>query len=1029
MPNTFKMDAQFNTYKWANLTSILLLIIGLFIAFTLKHNTEQRNTVLLQNSLTQHLNKVSQEVVERVNKFEYGLQGLRGAINTVGLDNFHYSQNLAYFQSRDYAREFPGARGFGVIKVVAKKDLNIFLQQAKLDRKQAFTFKQLDEPQDPLFIVQYIEPERPNIESLGLDIGSEQKRRRAALSSAIAGSATLSAPITLVQADNKVNHGFLLLLPIFEPLNTPSLAPPEVLGWVYTPLLINEILATLTDQHNGIKLDITDISPTNNVQFFTSSLADTSDSSASLAIEPPAIDNSHMHQQQIQIYGRHWQITFTPSTQWITDLNLADPERVLMITLGSTLLLIVILHGFLRYITRRMDNIRQKISLSSFIDNSSECLIGVDSSFAILNWNHSAATIFGLEAGSSKKPIINYLRESISPATLIAYFKKVARGQQVGNIEFSYQLNNETEARSLELTITPLLKNNHFLGASFTINDVSNFKLLQGQLQQHNSELKNQVDESNLEIEQAALFQQNILNNSNVIIIATDSSGLMSFFSRGAEKTLRFSHDEMVGSCNLTTLIKDVGLLNNEKLNNENGNTKAPEVIPQDSKKIFSFLHQHLQLQEHLTLSCAIKQKYGDHKQIYLHVSAIKQRTLGITGFVFVVEDLTEKKGLLKQLHLINSAVDCSQNILLWVNREGYIVHSNTYAEQILGYSSKDMQSQNIDSILVHNSEQTWQDLKLNLLNGSNKELEYNIHTMNIPSLPVRMSATLIRIDDVEFVFIEIKSIAVRHTNLPLMTTTVKELSAKHVLPIAPSDSASILTANNDPSDDIVENTSNISIEDVSNNSIESYCEQQNIDYQGALSRLSYNKTVYLKALELFMEDITQYAALDVLSTEANTEFKMMFHTLKSSSATLGFTELAHFAKQQETEIKTTENYDLAQGYSALVGQINLTLPIAQGLLTQLQDKQPVANESGVKPSTDISDDVLRLFNILREEIGTFNMNATNTFPQIAHILKILEPTDYELLAHSIKNLKFQQAEAILNNIQPTLLQKYQTKS
>ncbi|MGI2175511.1 CHASE domain-containing protein [Shewanella ulleungensis] len=1038
MLNTFKRDAQSNTYKWANLTSILLLIIGLFIAFTLKHNTEQHNTVLLQNSLTQHLNKVSQEVVERVNKFEYGLQGLRGAINTVGLDNFRYPQNLAYFQSRDYAREFPGTRGFGVIKVVQKKDLNDFLQQAHLDRNQQFKLKQLDSPQDPLFIVQYIEPERPNVESLGLDIGSEQNRRRAALSSAIANSATLTAPITLVQADKKMNHGFLLLLPIFEPLNTQSLATPEVLGWVYTPLLINEILATLTEQNNGIKLEITDISPTNNVQFFTSSLTNTTDPSAQLAV-----DSRYVHQQLIQIYGRDWQITFTPSTQWIADLNLADPEQVLIITLGSTLLLIVILHSLLRYITRRMDNIRQKISLSSFIDNSSECLIGVDSSFAILNWNHSAKTIFGLSNTSYQKPIIHHLSGSIPLDALIAFFKKVARGERVNKIEFTYQPNNETEARSLVLDITPLLKDHHFLGASFTINDVSKFKLLQRQLQQHNSELKHQVDESNLEIEQANLFQQNILNSSKVVIIATDSSGVISFFSSGAEQSLRFSHDEMVGNRNLTELIKDIGLLNIE-----NGETRAREVNTPDSKKIFKFLHHHLQQQDHLTLSCAIKQKYGDHKQVYLHVSAMKQHTLGTTGFVFVAEDLTEKNALIKQLYLVSSAVDCSDNILLWVNKDGYIVHSNKYAQQILGYSSKDIQSQNIDSILVHDSEQTWQDLKLNLLNGSNKELEYKIHTLNSPSLPVQMSATLIRFDNVEFVFIKVKNIAVQNTKVPLAATTVKSLNTEQTLPSLPRHNTGISTSANDDIEGPIEDSMKTNVDDaiegptedsmktnvgdatnapnknIVEDSVERYCEQQNIDYQGALSRLSNNKIVYLKALELFMEDLTQYARLDVLSTNASNEFKIMFHTLKSSSATLGFTELSHFAKQQETEIKTAENFDLAQSYITLVEQINLTLPIAQSLLTQLQGGQPVASESAVLQSTEITDDVLKLFQTLQEEIGTFNMNATNTFPQIAHILKTFEPTHYELLAHSIKNLKFQQAEEILNNIYPKLLQR-----
>ena len=82
------------------------------------------------------------------------------------------------------------------------------------DRGEAFKISSLSESALSRFVIQYIEPEHNNKQAIGLDIGSEMHRRNAALSAARDNSSTLTSPITLVQADAKVKHGFLLLLPL-----------------------------------------------------------------------------------------------------------------------------------------------------------------------------------------------------------------------------------------------------------------------------------------------------------------------------------------------------------------------------------------------------------------------------------------------------------------------------------------------------------------------------------------------------------------------------------------------------------------------------------------------------------------------------------------------------------------------------------------------------------------------------------------------------------------------------------------------
>ncbi|GGP67931.1 CHASE domain-containing protein [Shewanella saliphila] len=1017
MFNRLTKQTQIKSYKWANFTSIILLLTGLFIAVILKNNIEIQNGALIKLNLTQQSKQLSQEVKQRIQKFEYGLQGLRGAINTTGFEHFNYQKNLAYFHSRDYPREFPGARGFGVISVTPKAQLNAFLQQASQDRQQAFTLKQLSTSQDPLFIVKYIEPEQPNIESLGLDIGSEPNRRRAALSSAVANAAVLTAPITLVQVDNEINHGFLLLLPLFDAKNISKTSSAELLGWVYTPLLINDILKTLTDQQSNLKLTISDIGPTDKVPFFTSNSRNNTN-------EQLVFDDNHAVENIIEIYGRQWAVKLTPSQQWIATLHLPNPQQVFAITLSSTVLLIIILHMFLRYITRSMDSVRQKISLFSFIENSSECLIGVDSTFTILNWNQSAATIFNLQKSvSEKQPIINYLSDSISTDVLIAYFKKVARGERVNNIQFSHQVHGDTEARSLVLTITPLLKDNLFLGASFTINDVSEFKALQTQLQQHNTELKTKVDENTIEIEQANLFQQNILNSSKVAIIATDSTGTITFFSSGAEQQLRYNAEEILGK-NLTKLMTGVAQTKSD-LPSDTQKNDPTRLIDGKDNNLINYIEQQLQQQQHFSFTCRLKQKYGDYKQVNLHVSAMKQRRLGTTEFVFVAEDLTEKNALRKQLNLISAAVEHSHNILLWLTLDGVIVRSNPYANSALGYSANEMLCQHINNLLMPNTAQTWEDTKLQLLNSHHHGFECQLITVQKDILSVHISANILSSDNTEYIFIEVQQKVTQDDRSEAQPSSTESLSGLELI-AAPGMPVTTTAQTNSTITPLAQLTSKHAVTTETpmppKTMIMSFCHKHHIDFAKALTRLSDNKTIYAKALALFINDLIEYTATEALTVKGDPELKIMFHTLKSSAATLGFNALAQFVSQQESMIKTGEQFNKKEMINEFVQQANMALPIAKDLLllqSKLPQKAPMLQaESTLK----VTEEFLATFQKLTEEVNIFNMNASTTLLKIAPTLNVIAPEQYLALESEMKILNYQQAEVILNELYPLLI-------
>ncbi len=114
------------------------------------------------------------------------------------------------------------------------------------------------------YVVEFIQPLEPNVESIGLDVASEDRRRAAADTAAATGDATLSAPLTLVQATEQPEQGFLLLLPVYEtgaPLDTPAEREAATVGWTFASLVTSEVLATINPAARGLAYSLTATPP------------------------------------------------------------------------------------------------------------------------------------------------------------------------------------------------------------------------------------------------------------------------------------------------------------------------------------------------------------------------------------------------------------------------------------------------------------------------------------------------------------------------------------------------------------------------------------------------------------------------------------------------------------------------------------------------------------------------------------------------------------------------------------------------
>jgi len=213
-----------------------------------------------QERLQAEATQLTQRLQERLRQIEYGLRGARGAVMAAGGETVTRQGFEAYVSTRDLAREFPGAHGFGFVRRVAAADRDAFLARARAEGPDDFRVRTIDPNAGEAYVTQYIQPLAENAHALGLDLASEPQRRAAAQAAAREGRAQLSAPLTLLQASGQPGGGLLFLLPVYRGGADPGPGDERrwgaTIGWVVAPLIVEELLADIVPSPREIAVTL-----------------------------------------------------------------------------------------------------------------------------------------------------------------------------------------------------------------------------------------------------------------------------------------------------------------------------------------------------------------------------------------------------------------------------------------------------------------------------------------------------------------------------------------------------------------------------------------------------------------------------------------------------------------------------------------------------------------------------------------------------------------------------------------------------
>ena len=334
------LDTYRESSRRTLLQMLLLWLAGLATSALLAAWQSRSNAEFVRQRFDAEATRLADQLVKRIQAFEYGLRGARGAVISAGEHRIDRQTFRHYFESRDIDREFPGARGFGFIRRVPAEQEASFVQRARADGPFDFTVHALGPPDGERYVIQFIEPIERNRPAVGLDIASEPNRRQAAADALRTGEATITAPITLVQASGRLQRSFLVLLPVYRPglpIDTPQQRMAAGFGWSYAPVVIDEVLAGFDLRDDAFTLRLADAAPHEAERGPSEPFFFSSDGSFTPA--PGGLSTGFTR----AIFGRTWQIELSARPAFHANLHLAPPVRtVLLGALGSTLLTVLV---------------------------------------------------------------------------------------------------------------------------------------------------------------------------------------------------------------------------------------------------------------------------------------------------------------------------------------------------------------------------------------------------------------------------------------------------------------------------------------------------------------------------------------------------------------------------------------------------------------------------------------------------------------------------------------------------------------
>ncbi|MDN2488208.1 PAS domain S-box protein [Kosakonia sacchari] len=640
------------------------------VAMFLANNLNERN---IRQTVIKDANAQFDSVIERINRYRYGLYEARTAVLSSGGRSVTNEGITEFAQSLDLNKDFPGARGFGFIRKIKQQSLADYVEREKREGHLDFRISSIGRTQGDHYIIEYLVPSNvsTNASAIGLDIASEENRKNAADIAVLSGDISITAPLTLKYSSKQIRDAFLIFLPVYDGARTP-VTPDERLarcfGWAFAPLNIHEVLDGSNSGDRQMILSIRDITDSKNIEeFYRSS----------------TVSGLYPYSKDALIMGRTWRFTLAVTPDWVSSLNVVSVPVIGLLGLLISIILAMLVHSAT---LRRTDRKRLQIEqnrLTLIVESSADAIIGKDLIGNVISWNKGAERMFGY---SREEAIGKTLRDLIIPERLQMQesdiLRRVRNGETFERLETVRHRKDGTEI-FVAASISPLYSaNRQVIGVSKSVRDISLQKEAERRIRELNHDLEQQVRQRTEELASVNILLSTVLSATyEFMIIATDLNGTIRLFNQGAERMLGYHEDEVVGKTTPVIIhVMDEIEKRGEQLSKDyEENVSGFDVFIYQARKGYPEHHEWTYVH-----------KDGSTFPVNLVVTAMYDSSGCITGYLGIAADITQQRKSQQALEAArDQLLSTTQTLLIASKTAGLGIWSWNIAADVLEWNDK----------------------------------------------------------------------------------------------------------------------------------------------------------------------------------------------------------------------------------------------------------------------------------------------------------------------------------------------------
>jgi PAS domain S-box-containing protein len=456
------------------LLAVLVFLAALLVTFVVAENARRTAAADLANTFDYRAHNASTIIVRRMAVYEQVLLAARGYLRG-GVD-ISRADFATYYDGLHLTEQFPGIEALGVASIIPPGGLAAHIAAV---RAEGFPDYDVRPPGARAVVtaISHIEPfAGRNLRAFGYDMFSEPLRRAAMEAARDSGRVAVTGKVTLVQENSRADgthpgtqSGFLMYAAVYRaglPHATVAQRRAAVVGWVYAPFRMNDLIAGLGGEHaSDLEVEVFDGARPDDAGLMYRSPGARTD---------PAAHARFSYQTVHEHAGRAWTVRVRsgPGLEKPLDRRATLTIGVAGIGLGLLLALVVWLLATerrralqlaghmtleLRASRDRIEADRERVRL--ILRNAYDAFIAFDADGRISEWNVQASTLFGWREdeaiGRAVFDLLPPARRDAMRAALAAFERGAGCALLAGPTEMT-ALTCAGESIAVEIAVTAL---------------------------------------------------------------------------------------------------------------------------------------------------------------------------------------------------------------------------------------------------------------------------------------------------------------------------------------------------------------------------------------------------------------------------------------------------------------------------------------------------------------------------------------------------------------------------------------------